>query len=186
MRKIAIGAGMAMLAGPAAADVVAATPAGFEVRQTVTIDAPIAAVWEALRNPQRWWLKDHTVSGDSANLYLDQQATGCFCEKLADRGSVEHARIVAFQPRHMIRLQGALGPLQAEAAIGTLTFQLDPDGDSATKVSFDYVVGGYIRDGADGLGPRLDEVLGQQLSALKILAEAPAAAVDAGAGKSKN
>jgi uncharacterized protein YndB with AHSA1/START domain len=168
------------LATPAAADVVQATPAGFEIKQVVTVDTPIAQTWATLIAPQRWWSKEHTYSDDSANLYLDSQATGCFCERLkgTDRGggSVEHARIVYIAPGRMIRLSGALGPLQAEAVTGTLTFKLDPEGSNATRVTMTYIVGGYVRAGADTLAPKVDEVLAVQLLGLKSAAEsAPAA-----------
>ncbi|QNQ07946.1 ATPase [Sphingomonas alpina] len=167
------------LATPAAADVVQATPAGFEIKQVVTVDTSIAQTWDTLRAPQRWWSKEHTYSDDSANLYLDSQATGCFCERMkgADRsgGSVEHARIVYIAPGRMIRLVGALGPLQAEAVTGTLTFKLDPEGSNATRVTMTYVVGGYVRAGADTLAPKVDEVLAVQMLGLKSAAEsAPA------------
>ena len=160
------------LASPAAAEVVAATGTTMEISQVVTVDAPITQVWDTLRAPQRWWSKDHTYSDDSANLYLDGQATGCFCERFPDRkGSVEHARIVYIQPPQMMRLTGALGPLQAEAVVGTLTFKLAPEGTTATKVSLSYVVSGYVRAGADVLAPKVDEVLALQVLNLKSAAE---------------
>jgi uncharacterized protein YndB with AHSA1/START domain len=160
------------LATPAQAEVVQATPAGFELSQAITIDVPIARAWAALKLPQRWWDKDHTYSDDSANLYLDAQATGCFCEKLPDsKGSVEHAHIVYVAPGRMIRMVGSLGPLQAEAVTGTLTFKLDPEGDDKTRLTLSYVVGGYVRAGADTLAPKVDEVLALQLINLKTFAE---------------
>ena len=164
---------VAMLAAiPARADVVQATPAGFEIDQTVMIDAPIAKTWIALRSPQKWWSKDHTYSDDSANLYLDAQATGCFCEKLPNgQGSVEHAHILYVAPGRMIRMVGSLGPLQAEAVTGTLTFKLEPDGKNATRLSLTYIVGGYVRVGADTLAPKVDEVLALQMVNLKAYAE---------------
>lgn len=162
-----------LAAVPAAADVVSATATTFEIQQQITIDAPIVRTWETLRSPQKWWSKEHTYSDDSANLYLDAQATGCFCERLANKGSVEHAHIVYIQPPRMLRLRGALGPLQAEAVDGTLTFQLEPEGSGATKVSMSYIVSGYVRAGADTLAPKVDDVLAIQLKGLKTAAEAP-------------
>ena len=163
----------AFAAAPAVAEVVSSTPAGFEVRQVVTVDAAIGQAWAALMTPARWWDKDHTYSDDSANLYLDPQATGCFCERIPKtKGSVEHARIVYIQPPRMLRMTGALGPLQAEAVTGTLTFRLDPETETTTRVTIDYVVGGYVRAGADTLAPKVDEVLATQLVGLKAAAEA--------------
>lgn len=172
MNRIAL-LGLALLAAtPAQADIVQATPAGFELNQAITIDVPPARAWAALKLPQRWWDKEHTYSDDSANLYLDAQATGCFCEKLdGGKGSVEHARILYIAPGRMLRMVGALGPLQAEAVTGTLTFRLDPEGEKATRITMSYVVGGYVRAGADTLAPKVDEVLAIQMLNLKTFAE---------------
>ncbi len=159
-------------ATPASAGVTAATPTSFVIESTATVDAPAARVWEVLRTPSAWWNPDHTYSGKAANLYLDAQATGCFCERLDDKGSIGHAHIVYVQPRRMIRMAGGLGPLQAEAVAATLTIRLDPEGATATKVTLSYVVGGFMRQGGEALAPVVDRVLGDQLSRLKTAAEA--------------
>ena len=159
-------------AAPAPADIVSSSPTTIDIHDSVTVDAPVQQVWDTLRAPQRWWSKEHTYSDNAANLYLDTQATGCFCERLPDhKGSVEHARIVYVEAPRMMRLTGALGPLQAEAVVGTLTFRLDPEGSNATKVTLDYVVSGYVRVGADKIAPKVDEVLALQLAGLKKAAE---------------
>lgn len=167
--------GAVTAATPARADVVVASPDGFELTFVQTINKPAAEIWDVLRSPQKWWSKDHTYSEDSANLYLDSQATGCFCEKLPGKGSVEHARIVYSQPPRMLRLSGALGPLQAEPVTGVLTFKLDPDGAGATKVTLTYVVGGHVRGGTEAMAVTVDRVLAQQLAGLKAAAEAATA-----------
>jgi uncharacterized protein YndB with AHSA1/START domain len=168
-----VAAGLAACAVPAAAEVVHATPAGFDIKQVVTIDAPIAQAWSALVRPQLWWDHDHTYSDDSANLYLDPQATGCFCERIPKtKGSVEHAHILYIQPPQMLRMVGSLGPLQAEAVTGTLTFTLVSETAKTTRITLDYVVGGYVRAGADSLAPKVDEVLAAQVAGLKRVAEA--------------
>lgn len=177
MLRIAIAAAAALsLAGaapPAMADVVKAESSGFVVEKTVTIDAAPDAVWETLRAPQRWWSKEHTWSGDSANLYIDSQATGCFCEKLPGRGSVQHARLVFVDKGKLLRMEGAFGPLQGEAIVATLTFELSPEGDKATKVKMTYVAGGYSPTGFDKLAPAVDSVMSAQLDGLKAAAESP-------------
>lgn len=173
MKRFAMMALMLPFAAPARAEVASATPTTMDIHQAVTIDAPIQQVWDTLRSPQRWWSKEHTYSDDAANLYLDGQATGCFCERFPDRkGSVEHARIVYIQAPRMIRLSGALGPLQAEAVIGTLTFKLYQEGSNATRLTLEYLVSGYVRAGADTLAPKVDQVLALQVANLKTAAEA--------------
>ena len=176
MRSSIIIVALAIAPTAARAEVVTAAPAGFEVKEAATIAAPPEKLWPVLMTPQHWWSSDHTWSGDAANLYMDHQATGCFCEKLPNKGSVEHARLIFVDPGKTLRMTGALGPLQAEAATGTLTITLAPDGDGATKVTFDYIVGGYIRAGAEGIAPAVDAVLAQQLAGLKAAAEAAPAA----------
>lgn len=164
---------LASAAVPAAADVVKAEAAGFVIEKTVTINAAPDAVWDTLRAPQRWWSKEHTWSGDANNLYIDSQATGCFCEKLPGRGSVQHARLVFVDKGKTLRMEGAFGPLQSEAIVATLTFELAPEGDNATKVKMSYVAGGYSPTGFEKLAPLVDSVLGAQLDGLKAAAEAP-------------
>lgn len=159
-------------AAPVSADVVAVTPASFEIGQTIVIDRSSAQVWDMLRAPQKWWSKDHTYSGDSNNLYLDTQATGCFCERLSGGGSVEHGRIVHLRPQKIMRLNAALGPLQAEAVTGILTWTLTAEGDNATRVKLTYMVGGHIRGGAEAIAPAVDEVMAVQMLALKMATEA--------------
>lgn len=170
MRRVL--AALSLVAAPAQAEVVQSSAAGFEIKQEVTVDAPLQQAWDTVVAPQRWWSKEHTYSGDSANLYLDTQATGCFCERLKDKGSVEHLRVVYVQPPRMVRMSGGLGPLQAEAVAGTFTILLTPEGSSATKVTLTYLAGGLIRQGGEALAPKVDEVLAQQMVGLKSAAEA--------------
>ncbi|MCM8730817.1 SRPBCC family protein [Hephaestia sp. GCM10023244] len=158
----------------ASAEVVSVATDSFELKTELTIAAPLDTVWATLGAPQTWWDKDHTYSGDSANLYLDRQATGCLCERLPGKGSVEHARIVFSQPPRVLRLVGGLGPLQREAVTATLTFTLEPDGDG-TRATLEYVVGGYMRGGGETLAPAVDQVLVHQLDLMKAAAEATAA-----------
>lgn len=173
MIRLVAAALLALTAAPLAADVISAEPAGFVVEKTVTIAASADTVWETLRAPQRWWAKEHTWSGDPANLYLDSQATGCFCEKLPGRGSVAHARLVYVDKPRLLRMEGAFGPLQSMAVTGVMTFELTPDGDAATRVKMTYTVGGYVAGGLDKMAAPVDGVLSEQLDRLKAAAEGP-------------
>lgn len=159
-----------LLATPAHAEVKSATDAGFEVSRALTINATPAQVYRALGLPARWWSKAHTYSGDARNLSMVLRAGGCFCEKIPAGGTVEHARVVYAQPGKQLRVQGSLGPLQAEGVTGTLTWALKavPGG---TEVTQNYAVGGYIRSGARGFAAPVDQVLGEQLGGLKVYLE---------------
>jgi uncharacterized protein YndB with AHSA1/START domain len=167
---------IALAATPASAEVKSANETGFELSYEVMVAKSPEQVWAEIRSPARWWSKDHTYSGDAANLWMDAQAGGCFCEKLADKGSVEHARVIFAQPGKTLRLQGAFGPLQAHPVIGIMTFELKPADGGGTAISVSYVLGGRIgMDGGSGaIAPMVDKVLGEQVAGLKALLDAPA------------
>lgn len=113
----------AAAASPAMAEVKSATPAGFAVEAKVVVPASPAQAYAALARIGAWWDSAHSYSGDAANMTLDPKVGGCFCETIPKgNGAVEHGRIIYAQPGETLRLQSALGPLQAEAALGVLTW----------------------------------------------------------------
>ena len=173
MREIILAAVVATaLSSPAYAEVKATSDTGFNVVHITSVAATPDEIWKRLIAPKDWWNKAHSWSGSSAGFYIDAQANGCFCElfqekgadgKLKTTGSVEHMRVIFAQPGKVLRMQGALGPLQSEAVIGTLTVAMEPAKDgTTTKVSFSYVVGGYMRYKVGDIAPAVDKVLGEQ------------------------
>jgi len=155
------------LAAPALAEVKSATPVGFEVESKAVAAATPAETYAMLGRIGEWWSSSHTYSGDAANMSLALEAGGCFCERIpAEGGTIEHGRVVYARPDQTLRVQGGLGPLQAEAALGTLTWQLKPV-TGGTEIVQTYVAGGYIRGGADKLAPIVDRVLAEQLKGLE-------------------
>ncbi len=161
-----IAASFLLLAGPAAGEVRDSSPAHFHVEQSALIPLPPAAAYALLLQPSRWWNSAHTYSGDARNLSLDPAGRGCFCERLPDGGSVEHMRVIYAQPGKLLRLSGGLGPLQAAAVAGTLTWTLKPEG-QGTRVTQTYLVAGHILGGgADKLASPVDRVLAEQLGRL--------------------
>jgi uncharacterized protein YndB with AHSA1/START domain len=155
---------------PAAAAVVDSGPSGFLLRHAAKFAAPPARVWSALVEPARWWDPEHTWSGDAANLSLDPAPGGCFCEKLPDGGGVRHLTVVYAAPGSLLRLTGALGPLQQHGVAGSLTFQLEPAADGTT-VTLTYSVGGYWPGGLATMAAPADGMLGAQFGRLKALVE---------------
>ena len=163
---------LAATASPALAEVKAASESGFNVVHIASVNATPDEIWKRLVSPKDYWNKAHSWSGSSAGFYIDAQANGCFCElfqetdangKVKTVGSVEHMRVIFAQPGKVLRMQGALGPLQSEAVIGTLTVAIAPSKDNAgTTVSFSYVVGGYMRYKVSEIAPAVDKVLGEQ------------------------
>src|SRR5690606_4634385 len=67
-----------------------------------------------------------------------------------------------FMPASILCLSGALGPLQSEAVTGALTMMLEPEC-AKTRISWVYVVGGYMRAATGDLAPLVDGVVGEQL-----------------------
>ena len=178
--------GMAALCGAngAQAEVTNTADNGFTVQHQTVISGDTASVWKAMIAPSRYWNGDHSWTGNAENFYLVPQAGGCFCELIrttsddnikSSEGSVQHMRVIFAHNEKMLRLSGALGPLQGEAVTGTLTMLLQPQEDR-TAVRFTYKVGGYMEFPVDQIAPAVDGVIGEQLTRLAALFEDPAAA----------
>src|SRR5262249_59602423 len=97
-----------------------------------------------------WWDPAHTFSRDARNLSIDATPGGCFCERLPDGGGVQHMRVVYAAPGKLLRLTGAIGPLQETALTGTMTWNLSQAG-GETTVELVYTVGGFRACGFPGL-----------------------------------
>ena len=72
----------------------------------------------------------------------------------------------------MLRMSGGLGPLQALAVTGTMTFTF-VDTNGTTRLELTYTVGGYLAgpDGIGALAKPVDAVLTGQVMRLKRFAE---------------
>ncbi len=148
-----------------------ATPMGFAVRLDLTIQAPPAKVYQALLGRVgEWWDSAHTYSQDSRNLTIDARPGGCFCERLADGGGVEHMRIIFLKPFELVRMAGALGPLQGSGLAGSMSWKLSPVA-TGTKLELFYNVGGYMDGGFDKIAPMVEGMLTGQVQRLKVFAE---------------
>jgi uncharacterized protein YndB with AHSA1/START domain len=155
-----------LLAGTAGA-AVQGTANGFVVHVEVPIAGSPAKVYKALvGGVSQWWNPEHTWSGDSRNLVIDARPGGCFCERLPRGGGVEHMRIVYLAPPQVLRMSGALGPLQGSGLAGALTFSLTPSG-NGTKLELGYSVGGYMEGGFEKMAPAVEGMLTEQVTRLK-------------------
>jgi uncharacterized protein YndB with AHSA1/START domain len=156
-----------LLAAPASAEVTSSSPIHFDIESRVTVAATPARTYEALGQLGQWWDGEHSYSGNAANMRLELWAGGCFCETLPDGGTVEHMHVVQALPGRVIRMTGALGPLQAEALTGTLTWSLRavPGG---TEISSVYLVSGHVRGDTGSYAAPVDAVLRAQLERLRL------------------
>jgi hypothetical protein len=154
---------LSLSASPAAGEVVSATSNGFHVRETVQMVVPTDRAYAAFSRLPGWWNKEHTYSGDSANLALALTASGCFCERLKNGGGVEHMRISFVDPGKRIVMTGSLGPLLYEATSGVMDIQFERVAGGA-KVTMDYRAAGFAEGGAEKLAPIVDSVLSDQMA----------------------
>jgi uncharacterized protein YndB with AHSA1/START domain len=162
---------LVMLLGTAAQSAPQITPNGFLVKFEVSVNAPAAKVYDALVGQVgSWWDPEHTYSGDAKNLSIDARPGGCFCEKLPNGGGIEHARVIYVAPREVLRLSGALGPLQTAGVVGTLTWKLTGGSDN-TRIQLSYSVGGFVDGGFEKIAPAVESVLNDQLNRFKLFVE---------------
>jgi len=160
-RLPSLAAALLAVAAAASAEVVDVGDNGFAVRDSATVAADADRAWAALVDVGKWWDPAHTYSGEAANLSLDPKPQGCWCERVAGKPAVVHMTVLFAQPGKLLRLSGGLGPLQAMAVTGTMTWTLTPAG-NGTAVELSYVVGGYNRGGFKDLAPGVDAVLRAQ------------------------
>lgn len=173
MRTIGLAAAVAALAlgGVARAEVVDASPTGFQVKQTAEIAAPAAKVWAALGKVNRWWDSEHTWSGDANNLSLVLQPGECFCEAgLPGGGTAHHMTVQLVEPGKTVIFEGALGPLIYSGAAGHMVWSL-AEKDGKTTLTQTYFVGGYYPGGLDKMAGPVDGVMAHQLGRLKAYVE---------------
>jgi hypothetical protein len=156
---------------PASAGIIDSSFYGFTVSHEINIKAVQDSVYYYIVNDiGKWWDPEHTYSGNGANLSIQTSADGCFCEILPGGGIVRHMSVIYADPGKTLRLSGGLGPLQAMAVSGIMTFSLKKD-TSGTKLSVVYTVGGYTTFGLSKIAIMVDKVLGQQLQRLKLYVE---------------
>jgi uncharacterized protein YndB with AHSA1/START domain len=149
---------LASAAGHAA--VKQSSPDGFIVEHRLSIAATPAQAWNTLAQPARWWPKEHTWSGDAANLGLELKLGGCFCERWKD-GGAEHGRVIMIRNNALVRLNAALGPMQDMAVSGVLSIAIAAK-DEGSEATVTYRVSGTSAHGFDKIAPVVDQVVGLQ------------------------
>lgn len=167
--KPIIAAALVLCAAPATAEVTQSDATAFVSTHKLLIAAPPEKVWDTIARPSLWWSKDHTYSGNAANISWDTRPGGCWCEQL-DGGAVEHGRTLYAVRGKTLRLSGGFGPLQSGALTATMTFALKPEG-AGTALTVTYVVGGFHPAGLANLAAPVDGVIAAQMPGLKAAAE---------------
>jgi hypothetical protein len=158
---------LALAPGWAKSEVADASANGFTVKVSLRIQAAPDDVYAKLiHHIGDWWNPVHTFSGNAHNLSIDGRPMGCFCEKLAGGGGVRHMEVVFVAPGKMLRMSGGLGPLQAMATAGTLTFALT-SAEGGTKLEATYTVTGYTEKGMNTWAAPVNAVWTEQMTRLK-------------------
>jgi hypothetical protein len=134
---------------------------GFLSSHRQEVSAPPGAVYAALARVGEWWNGQHTYSGNAANLAIELRAGACFCERWGEGNTIEHGRVILAQRDRMLRIEGALGPLQEMAASGILQFAVAPAENDGSTLTVTYRVRAADA-GLEKLAPVVDRVIGEQ------------------------
>ncbi|MGX5730215.1 SRPBCC family protein [Pseudoxanthomonas beigongshangi] len=164
MRSLAAAVLACGLALPAQAAVTDQAANGFTLENSQWVPAKPDVAWDALLAVGRWWPKDHTWWGEASRLSIEPRAGGCFCEIDGTR-QAQHMTVVFAEPGKLLRLSGALGPLQGMGLSGTMEWRLSEE-NGGTRITLWYRAGGYTPDDLRALAAVVDRVQGQQLTGL--------------------
>ena len=108
MTRIAACLLVAALSAPAHAEIVAASPDHYELKQEAVSAMAPGELWDRLVHPELWWHPDHTYSGTSEHLSLDPKAGGLWKETWDD-GSVAHGTVLTVLHGKTLRLDAPAG-----------------------------------------------------------------------------
>jgi hypothetical protein len=156
---------MVCVGGEAAVE--SAGETGFIVKSELVLATPPAQAYARFIEIGKWWSDDHTYSGSAANMTIQAQPGGCFCETLPNGGFVQHAAVVYAAPGKGIRLNGAIGPLLVYGGSTSMSVAFEPNG-QGTKLTVTLTGIGYEpQKGLTVLAPAYDAVLAEQFGRFK-------------------
>jgi Polyketide cyclase / dehydrase and lipid transport. len=155
---------LALVAGPAGAEVASRSESGFRLTYERAVTASDAAILAAIGRPADWWSDAHTYSGSAANLTVDLRPGGCWCEALPN-GGVKHAETVMVWPdQRTVSFEAPFGPLRGIGADALLTMSwTEAEGGAGRTVKWTFVVNG---PGAGAMADGVDAVTGEQFGRL--------------------
>ena len=152
---------------PTRAELLAAGPHGFVSEHILVLPATPDRTWAALTDETAlWWDAEHSYGGKADGFSLQAVAGGCFCEHLADGGSVQHMQVVQVLPGRRLLMHGGLGPLAQMGVAGAMSFAFVPH-QNGTELRYRYEVGGFTAGGLEAIAPAVDAVQLGQLRRLK-------------------
>lgn len=156
---------LALSTSPASAEISRRYPDGFNSVHEAIVGPSAAEAYRAFGELPQWWDPAHTYTGDPANLSFSMEPGGCFCER-RERDGIVHGRVIMAWPHgrsHVVRMQGALGPLQGLTADAILMFEAVQQDDGSALVRLVYSVRGHE---TSVWADPVDQVLGVQFERL--------------------
>ncbi len=111
----------------ATAEVVESGAMTMKIKEVIELAAPVDRAYASFLKIGSWWDKEHTFSGDAANLSLDARPGGCFCETLPNGGGVLHLTVVFIAPNQRVTLSGALGAAANDRSHGSAELLVRPE-----------------------------------------------------------
>lgn len=161
----------ALIASPVSAEIVHSDNHGFEVTESVQLSGSPTNALTSFTQVSAWWPRDHTYSGDPANLSLETRPGGCFCERFPGGGGIEHLHVTYFEPGQYLILTGAMGPLLHEAVNGVMNVHVEKSG-GGTRLTLDYRTSGFANGGGVKFAGMVDRMLSGTLERYRAYAEA--------------
>lgn len=166
-KPLFIAAALALIAAPAAAEVVERSADHFVLRYETGLETTPEDIYAAVGDVSHWWAGSHTYSGVSANLSMPLEAGACYCEALADGTTFEHGRVLQADPGTGVLLEAPLGPLKGRTTMARWSIGWSPASRGWTLVMTYRVRGTGVGAFADAV----DGVMGQQYGRLTHLIE---------------
>ena len=171
MKSLAVSLALALMTSSAGAAVRGLTSEGFESANSFETTAVPAKAFAAILDVGRWWSSDHTFFHDAKGLTIEPRAGGCFCEDGGAKGQVQHMRVVYLAADSILRMTGALGPLQAMPVNGVMTFVVKPTA-KGSSITVTYALGGAITGGSAQWAPVVDGMVTEQVQRLQHVIDA--------------
>jgi hypothetical protein len=155
----------ALIGVQARAAVVDAAPDRFSLAVSFETQASPDAAFSALTDISLWWAPDQTSSGHAIAMSLDTTPGGCLCEAWPD-GLTKHAEVVQVRFGTMIRLVGAMGPLQELGVSEVQDLTVEPSSAGA-RVKWTASVKGVPSDRLQMIAPVVDALIVDQMGRLQ-------------------
>lgn len=165
MKRALIASAMALIAVPASAEIVAASPDHYTLRHEATSELSTRALWNRLVHPASWWHPDHTYSGNASGLSLDARAGGLWREDWTG-GSVSHGQVLYVKDGEQLRMSAPFGPLQSMAVNVVWTITITESETGGSVVVFDEVANGSSASGLNELASAVDFVKQEAITRL--------------------